>query len=122
MKTAIVIAIIVLSTSAGDVLIARGIRQIGENPAMNLIDWLQMARRVCRNVSFLSGLSLMAVSFFAFMAVLSWADLSLVVPATSVSYVVSTVGAKFILKEKVNRLRWLGTLLVGLGVAFVSLP
>jgi drug/metabolite transporter (DMT)-like permease len=122
MKTALMIAIIVLSTSGGDVLIARGIRQIGEISTMSLIEWFQIARRIFRNSSFLAGLLLMAVSFFAFMAVLSWADLSLVVPATSVSYAISTVGAKLILRERVNRLRWLGTLLVGLGVALVSFP
>jgi transporter family protein len=122
MKTALMIAIVVLSTSGGDVLIARGIRRIGEVSTLSPIEWLHMARRIFRNPNFLVGLFLMAVSFLAFMAVLSWADLSLVVPATSVSYVISTVGAKFILRERVSRLRWLGTLLVGLGVALVSLP
>jgi drug/metabolite transporter (DMT)-like permease len=122
MKTALMIAIVVLSTSGGDVLIARGIRQIGEVSTLSPIEWLHMARRIFRNSNFLAGLFLMAVSFFAFMAVLSWADLSLVVPATSVSYVISTVGAKFILRERVSSLRWMGTLLVGLGVALVSLP
>jgi transporter family protein len=122
MKTALMIAIVVLSTSGGDVLIARGIRQIGEVSSLSPLEWLHMTRRIFRNSNFLAGLFLMAVSFFAFMAVLSWADLSLVVPATSVSYVISTVGAKFILRERVSSLRWMGTLLVGLGVALVSLP
>jgi len=64
----------------------------------------------------------MAGSFFAFLAVLSWADLSLIIPATSISFVVSTVGAKLILKERISRLRWAGALLVSLGVALISLP
>ena len=116
------IAIVVLTTSAADILIARGVRQIGEVGTLNVIELLHMARRVFRNLNFLSGLSFMAVGFFAFLTVLSWADLSLVVPATSISYAISTAGAKLILKEKINRLRWAGTVLVCLGVALVSLP
>lgn len=122
MMTAFMITIVVMTTSAGDVLIARGIRQIGEVATLNLMELLHIARKVFRNLSFLSGLSFLAVSFFAFMSVLSWADLSLVVPATSVSYAISTGGAKLILKEEISRLRWAGTLLVCLGVALVSLP
>jgi len=103
-------------------LIARGVRQIGEVGTLDLVELFHMARRVFRNANFLSGLSFLSVGFFAFMAVLSWADLSLVVPATSISYAISTFGAKLILKEKVSRLRWAGTLLVCLGVALVSVP
>ncbi len=122
MTTAFMIAIVVVTTSAADVLIARGVRQIGEVGTVNLIELFHMAKRVFRNANFLYGLLLMTVGFFAFLAVLSWADLSLVVPATSISYAISTAGAKLILKEKVSRLRWAGTLLVCLGVALVSLP
>jgi len=122
MTTAFLIAIVVLTTSASDVLIARGVRQIGEVGTLDLVELFHMARRVFRNANFLSGLSFLSVGFFAFMAVLSWADLSLVVPATSISYAISTFGAKLILKEKVSRLRWAGTLLVCLGVALVSVP
>jgi drug/metabolite transporter (DMT)-like permease len=64
----------------------------------------------------------MACSFFAFLAVLSWADLSFVLPATSLSFVITTLGAKFILKEEISRVRLAGTLLVCLGVALISLP
>lgn len=64
----------------------------------------------------------MAITFFSFLTVLSWADLSFVFPATSLVYVVGTLGAKFILKETVTAQRWAGTALVCLGVALTSLP
>ena len=116
------ITIVVATTSAADILIARGVRQIGDIGTLDLIVLFHRAKRVFRNANFLFGLLLLALGFFAFMAVLSWADLSLVVPATSISYAISTAGAKLILNEKVSRLRWAGTLLVCLGVALVSLP
>ena len=63
----------------------------------------------------------MAVSFFAFMGLLSMADLSFAVPATAITYVLETVLAKYLLKEQVNGLRWAGAALVICGVALVSL-
>ena len=121
MKTVIVIAIIVLADAAGDVLITKGMKQVGEVSAFNLRVLLSMARRVIQNRSFLSGILFMAVTFFSFLTVLSWADLSFVFPATSLVYVVGTLGAKFILRETVTLQRWAGILLVSLGVALTSL-
>ena len=122
MKTALVILIVVLSTSAGEVLIARGLRQVGEISTLKPGRLLRLGRRVLMNPNFLLGLLSMAVSFFAFLTVLSWENLSYTVPATSLSYVVSTLGAKFVLRERINLGRWIGTLLVCLGILLISLP
>jgi drug/metabolite transporter (DMT)-like permease len=67
------------------------------------------------------GIGLEAVGFFSLLALLSWADVSVVVPATALSYVTGACGAKFLLNEKVAPLRWAGVLLVCLGVALVSI-
>lgn len=122
MKTVIMIAIIILASSAGDVFMTRGMKQVGEISTLKPRELALIGRTVFSNKNFLTGLLLMAVSFFAFLAVLSWADLSLIVPATSLGFVTSTLGAKLILKEKISGLRWAGILLVCLGVALVSLP
>ncbi|HLG15627.1 MAG TPA: EamA family transporter [Blastocatellia bacterium] len=122
MMTALMIAIVVLASSAGDVFITRGMKQVGEISTMRVIELARIALRVIANKWFLMGLLSMAMSFFAFLAVLSWADLSFVLPATSLSFVITTAGAKFILKERISRLRLAGTLLVCLGVALISLP
>jgi drug/metabolite transporter (DMT)-like permease len=61
----------------------------------------------------------MAISFFAFMLLLSIADLSFAVPATAGSYVVETVLARLILREHINPLRWAGAVLVAGGVALL---
>ncbi len=122
MKTAIMVTIIVLADSAGDVLLTRGMKQVGEISTLKLGELLSIARRVLRNKSFLSAIFFMAVTFFSFLTVLSWADLSFVFPATSLVYVVGTLGAKFVLKETVTAERWAGTILVCVGVALTSLP
>jgi bacterial/archaeal transporter family protein len=122
MKTAFMILIIVLSTSTGEVLIARGLRQIGEISTLNPWFLLRLSARVLMNPNVFLGVLSMAISFFAFLTVLSWENLSYTVPATSLSYVISTLGAKFILKEHINAHRWVGTLLVGVGILLISLP
>src|SRR5262245_10130805 len=120
--TALLIAIVVLGGSAGDVFITKGMKEVGEISTIHPGKLASIGLNVLSNKNFLVGILFMAFSFFAFLAVLSRADLSLVLPATSLSFVITTVGAKFILKERISRLRLAGTLLVCLGVALTSLP
>lgn len=122
MSTAIMVLLIVLSNAAGDVLLTRGMKTIGDVSAMSPRQLLGLVTSILRNRDFVLGVVCLAISFFSFLTVLSWADLSFVVPATSIFYVVSILGAKFILKEEINGMRWAGTLLVFLGVALVCIP
>ncbi len=122
MKTAMTLSIIILAGSLGDVFIAKGMKRVGEISTLRLRELALIGKSMVRNAAFLLGILCLAISFCAFLAVLSWADLSFIVPATSLSFVVSTLGAKWLLKERINRLRWLGTLLVCAGVALLSLP
>jgi drug/metabolite transporter (DMT)-like permease len=62
----------------------------------------------------------MAISFFAFMKLLSIADLSFAVPVSAASVVVETVLARLVLKETVNPLRWAGAFCVACGVALLA--
>lgn len=63
----------------------------------------------------------MAISFFAFMKLLSVADLSFGVPATAASVALETVLARLVLREKVTALRWAGALSVACGVALLAM-
>ena len=63
----------------------------------------------------------MAISFFAFMKLLSVADLSFAVPVTSASVALETVLAWLVLHEKVTALRWAGALSVACGVALLAM-
>ena len=62
----------------------------------------------------------MAISFFAFLLLLRIADFSFAVPATAGSFVVETVLAKYVLRERVDARRWTGALLVACGVALLA--
>jgi len=122
MKTAIIIAIIVVADSAGDVLLTKGMRQVGEVSSFAPGELWHVVCRALRSHPFLASLLFMAVHFVGFLALLSWADLSFVFPATALVYVVTTLAAKFILRETVSLPRWVGTVFVCLGVGLVSFP
>jgi drug/metabolite transporter (DMT)-like permease len=64
----------------------------------------------------------MALSFFAFMKLLTVADLSFAVPATAASFVLDTILARVLLKEKVGVRRWAGAALIACGVALLAVP
>lgn len=63
----------------------------------------------------------MAISFFAFMKLLSIADLSFGVPVTAASVALETVLAGLVLREKVDGTRWIGALCVASGVALLAM-
>ncbi|MGC2271743.1 MAG: hypothetical protein WA539_07145, partial [Candidatus Sulfotelmatobacter sp.] len=64
---------------------------------------------------------LLLLAFFAtYMTALSWADLTYVLPATSLGYVLLALVARFVLHEHVSPLRWLGIALITGGVGFVA--
>jgi drug/metabolite transporter (DMT)-like permease len=65
------------------------------------------------------ALGLMMLAFLSLLALLSWEAVSLVVPATALSYVTGALGGKFLLGEQLSRVRWGGIVLVAVGVALV---
>src|ERR1700733_15676918 len=67
-----------------------------------------------------AGIVLLLAFFAAYTSALSWADLTYVLPATSLGYVVLALVAKFALHEQVSPLRWAGIALITGGVGFVA--
>jgi drug/metabolite transporter (DMT)-like permease len=115
------IAIVVLGGTAGEIAVSHAMKQIGEVDVRHPAVILRVLLRAFRIGWMWVGISLMAAGFFSLLALLSWADVSVVVPATALSYVAGAVGAKFLLHEQVAPVRWAGVLLVCLGVALISI-
>ncbi|HYI93813.1 MAG TPA: EamA family transporter [Bryobacteraceae bacterium] len=109
----LLVAIIVASTAAGDVLQSLEMKRHSEATVGRTVFILGRPRMILSVVC-------MAISFFAFMVLLSVADLSFAVPATAASFVVETMLAKYFLREHVDGRRWAGALLVAFGVASLA--
>jgi drug/metabolite transporter (DMT)-like permease len=119
---AAMIGAVILSATAGDVLTAAAMRQLGD------LDLIRAKRglsgtivAVVTNLRFLLGVFFLACSFFSLLFALSHANLSLVGPATaSLTFVTNAIAAKLFLKENVDRRRWAAVILVCLGVALMA--
>ena len=116
------IAVIVLASATGDVLLSLAMKQVGD--VGNL--WrdhglFTVVGRIVRNPNFLLGVLAMTVAFYSLLFGLSWGDVSLVAPASaSLTFVANAVGAKFFLHERVDHRRWMAALLVAGGVALLA--
>lgn len=117
----IFVGIIVAATTVGEVMQALGMRRHGEIRDFRPGALGRAAAILARNRFVIGSVIAMAVSFFAYMALLTVSELSFAVPVTAVTFALETVLAKYVLKERVTALRWVGASLVICGVALVSL-
>jgi drug/metabolite transporter (DMT)-like permease len=116
------IVVMVLSTTVGDILLARAMKQVGDLGLLRRTKGLAaMVKAAMLNADMLAALFFFAVGFFTLLISLSWADLSLVVPATaSLTFVTNAIAAKLFLGENVDRRRWVANMLVCAGVALLA--
>jgi drug/metabolite transporter (DMT)-like permease len=115
------LALMVSATTTGEVMQAWAMRRHGEIRDFRPGALGRAAAAVARNWVAVASVAAMAVSFFAFLKLLTLADLSFAVPASAITCALETVLAKYVLHERVNSLRWAGAALVVCGVALVSL-
>jgi len=120
-KTWLTVLLVVFSDAAGNIANRQGMKQVGEMTVRHRREVLPLLRRFMTNRLLGMGVLFMAVAFFLFLALLSWANLSFVLPATSIGYAVNALGARFILKEKVTAERWVGTVFICVGIVLISL-
>jgi drug/metabolite transporter (DMT)-like permease len=120
--TIAMIGAIVLTATAGDVLIASAMRSLGDLDQIKAEQGLfGAARAVVSEGRFLGGATCMALSFFSLLYSLSHADVSLIAPAAgSLTFVTNAIAARWLLHENVDRRRWLAAVFVCCGVALVG--
>ena len=113
---------IVLSSSSGDVLLSRGMKQIGDLGKVRRkhgFNFVMM--QIFRNRYFLMGVVCMAISFYSLLFGLSWNEVSLIGPAAaSLTFVANAFAAKIFLHERVDRRRWAAALFVAAGVVLMA--
>jgi drug/metabolite transporter (DMT)-like permease len=114
-KTRLFAVLTVVSNVAGNSALTHGMHQIGDpgNTPIDLIGalfhpWVAI------------GVVLLIIWTLTHMALLSWADLSYVMPVTAIGYVVTAFAARFILHEAISVNRWIGIVLITAGVTLVG--
>lgn len=107
---------------AGEVLIAAGMRQLGDLDVIRARSGMGGAvKAVLTDGKFVLGALCMALNFFAMLFALSIAELSLAAPAiASLTYIGNAIAAKLFLNEKVDHRRWLAAGFVAVGVILLA--
>ena len=112
----LVLAGVTVFAAAGDSMLSYGMKQAGNISPHHLGSVLAAVL----NPWIAVGIVLLLAFFASYTNALSWADLTYVLPATSLGYVLLALIARFVLQEHVSPLRWLGIALISSGVGLVA--
>ncbi|MGH9523293.1 MAG: EamA family transporter [Terriglobales bacterium] len=112
----VILAGVVLFGALGDTCLSRGMKQLG---GVSPGRWTEAVTAVFTPCVAL-GILLLFGFFACYLTALSFADLTYVLPATSVGYVLMALLAKFFLHEQISPWRWMGIALIAVGVGVVT--
>jgi uncharacterized membrane protein len=116
LKTRLFVAVVVLSSMLGNFFLTWGVRQMGKLLTFSPMVYL----RAMLNPWVVLGVALLLVWLLAHTLILSWADLSYVLPVTSIGYVLTALMGKIFLHEEISVGHWTGILLIVVGVGMVD--
>jgi drug/metabolite transporter (DMT)-like permease len=120
LKTVVFMVLAVTAGTVGDLLLAKGMKELGDISAMNLRGILNVAFQALTTPKLIIGTTMLAVFFFLWLAVLSWEDLSVALPMQALNYVLVAFLSQYFLGELVTPMRWTGTILVCVGVILIT--
>jgi drug/metabolite transporter (DMT)-like permease len=112
----LVLAGVTVFAAAGDSMLSHGMKQVGNISLHNFSSLLLAVLNPWVGI----GILLLLAFFASYMNALSWADLTYVLPSSSLGYVLLALVARFALHEQVSPLRWMGIALISSGVGFVA--
>lgn len=119
MPEAVLFFLIVVAGTAGELSVSRAMKSVGEVHDFRPKSILRFVLQSFRLRWMWVGIALMSLAFFSLLAILSFRQVSFVVPISALSYVAGAFGAKLFLRERINRSRWIGIAIVCLGVTIV---
>jgi uncharacterized membrane protein len=118
-KTLAVVLVMVVCANVGDLMLKRGMLQIGAVQISGSGVWRALLSTIHNGTIWLGILFLIGFTF-CYMTAVSWADYSYVMPAGAFGYAIQTMLAVVILHEAVTRQRWIGVVLIVTGVLLVG--
>jgi drug/metabolite transporter (DMT)-like permease len=119
MREAVLFFFIVVAGTAGELSVSRAMKGVGEVHDFRPNSILRFVLQSFRLPWMWVGIALMSVAFFSLLAILSFRQVSFVVPVSALSYAAGAFGAKVFLGERISRNRWIGIAIVCLGVTIV---
>lgn len=121
MREALFLFIVVAAGTGGELCVTRAMKHVGEVTDFRPLEVVRVIVRAMKVPWMWIGVAMMALAFFSLLAMLSIENVSFVVPVTALSYAAGALGGVVFLGEHVSSRRWLGVLLVCIGVTLVWL-
>jgi uncharacterized membrane protein len=118
-KTLVMVLLMVVCANTGDLLLKRGMTQIGEVRISPAGLWQALLATIHNPTIWLAILFLLGFTL-CYMTAVSWADYSYVMPAGAFGYALQTFLAIVVLHETVNAKRWFGVMAICIGVLLVG--
>ena len=118
-KTLLVVLLMVLCANLGDLMLKRGMLQIGAVRVSASGLWQALLSTIHNGTIWMGIIFLMGFTL-CYMTAVSWADYSYVMPAGAFGYALQTTLAVVILHEVVDARRWMGVVLIVVGVMLVG--
>jgi drug/metabolite transporter (DMT)-like permease len=119
MREAIFFFFIVLAGTGGELCVSKAMKSIGEVHDFRPKALFHFVRGSLRLPWMWLGVLLMSLGFFSLLGILSFQEVSFVVPVSALSYAAGAFGAKVFLGERITRNRWIGIAVVCVGVSIV---
>jgi drug/metabolite transporter (DMT)-like permease len=121
MKTVLVISLAVICQAAANTLLSKGMKVIASMPSFSDGFSPMMLAYALKSPFIWGGIVLLIVFFTCFLSAVSWTDLSLVLPATALGYILNVFTGRYFLDEPVSEAHWFGAAFIVFGVFLVSL-
>jgi len=118
-KTLVMVLAMVVCANVGDLMLKRGMSQVGA-VQVSFAGLSHAFRLTMENGAIWIGILFLSGFMLSYMTVLSWADYSYVMPAGAFGYALLTLLAVVFLHESVSNRRWIGVVLICVGVLLVG--
>jgi drug/metabolite transporter (DMT)-like permease len=117
LKNTIFIILAVLSNSVANVFLAIGMKHMPDFHAASILNY---GASLMTNSWIVIGTALLIIWMVAQLSMLTWADLTYVLPVTAAVYIVTAILSKFFLDEHVSSIRWAGVVVISCAVLLVA--
>jgi drug/metabolite transporter (DMT)-like permease len=119
-KTLAMVAIMVSCSCTGDILLSKGMKQVGEVSFNSFGALASTFLQIIGNGRVWLAILFLSLYTLSYIVVLSWADYSYVQPVAAIGYAIVPLLGYLVLGESVTMLRWAGVAFICLGVLLIT--
>lgn len=117
LKTKLLTVFVVLTNVLGNFALSWGMKHQNAELGLSPLTYI----RLIFSPWVLLGTTLLILWLLSRMTLLGWADLSYILPMTSIGYVLTAIAGRYFFGEEISWQRWAGTILIVIGITLVGL-